>query len=761
MILSEFQKLAVDSIEQGHHVLVTAHTGSGKTLPAEHAIRYFTQQGKRVIYTAPIKALSNQKYNEFTRKFPELQVGIFTGDNKQNPDASILIMTTEILQNKLMQPEASHLDFELNDLGCVVFDEVHYIDDEERGTVWENTIIRLPKTVQMVMLSATIGDKEGFASWIEKITERKVVICSTDKRVVPLIYTSFFTAPTKKIDNLTDPKQRKEVNALVDTFDLLKQEKLYELNMEKNKRINKLVGEVSRKYVLNQLCEKLREREQFPCLFFVLSRKKLEEMAKEIQVPLFDPGEIDFQIEPICKQLLVTRLDNWKEYMLLPEYTFYISLLKKGIGVHHAGMLPIFREMMEILYEQKYSAVLFATETFSIGLNMPTKTVCFTSLYKHDGHGVRMLHPHEFTQMSGRAGRRGIDTVGHVVLVSNLYEPPETSALVKLFVTPPKVIKSKFKMNYSLLLKEPTLDAAKKIAHQSLMKVDIDRMEMSCRIELEEKQLQYHKKMTFLTRKNECILYQSKWNKMEMLPAKQKKEAMKQCKRMETSEFLSQYLIFQELKEMEKEIERLQGEETYASTYVETKMNDLDLILQENGFVEDKKAKASCIHEVHPLVMTELCIETNYFKDYTCNDLFGLLSCLCDVKVEEPLKNHRPTFLLKEHQYIQTRLDYYLDQEYKKDLPSTEVHLQYDMAKYVMGWMMNCSNDIESVQWIETFKHEKGLFVADFIKVCLKLVNIARELERAYEDKPELCVLLKSGTSQLLKFVCTQDSLYL
>jgi superfamily II RNA helicase len=761
MILSEFQKLAVESIEQGHHVLVTAHTGSGKTLPAEHAIRYFTNQGKRVIYTAPIKALSNQKYNEFTRKFPELQVGIFTGDNKQNPDASILIMTTEILQNKLMQPEASHLDFELNDLGCVVFDEVHYIDDEERGTVWENTIIRLPKTVQMVMLSATIGDKEGFASWIEKITQRKVVICSTDKRVVPLIYTTFFTAPTKKIDNLKDPKQRKEVNALVDTFDLLKQDKLYELNMEKNKRMNKLVGEVSRKYVLNQLCEKLREREQFPCLFFVLSRKKLEEMAKEIQVPLFDPGEIDFQIEPICKQLLVTRLDNWKEYMLLPEYTFYISLLKKGIGVHHAGMLPIFREMMEILYEQKYIAVLFATETFSIGLNMPTKTVCFTSLYKHDGHGVRMLYPHEFTQMSGRAGRRGIDTVGHVVLVSNLYEPPETSALVKLFVTPPKVIKSKFKMNYSLLLKEPDLESAKKIAHQSLMKVDIDRMEMSCRVALEEQYINYHKKLPYLIQKDECLLYQSKQKKMEMLPAKQKKEYAKQCKEMETSDFLSQYLIFQELQEMEKEMERIQQEETYASTYVETKMNDLDHILKENGFIEDKKSKASCIHEVHPLVMTELCIETNYFKDYSSTDLFGLLSCLCDVKVEEPLKNHHPTFLVKEHQYIQTRLDYYLDQEYKKDLPSTEIHLQYDMAKYVMGWMMNCSNEMESVQWIETFKHEKGLFVADFIKVCLKLVNIARELERAYEDKPELCVLLKSGTSQLLKFVCTQDSLYL
>jgi superfamily II RNA helicase len=638
---------------------------------------------------------------------------------------------------------------------------VHYIDDEERGTVWENTIIRLPKTVQMVMLSATIGDKEGFAGWVEKITHRKVVICSTDKRIVPLIYTTFFTAPNKNIINLKDPKQRKEMNALVDTFDIIKKDKLYEARMDKNKRMNKLIGNMSRKFVLNQLCEKLREREQFPCLFFVFSRKKLEEMAKEIQVPLFDPGEIDFQIEPICKQLLVTRLENWKEYMLLPEYTFYISLLKKGIGVHHAGMLPIFREMIEILYEQKYIAVLFATETFSIGLNMPTKTVCFTSLYKHDGNGMRMLYPHEFTQMSGRAGRRGIDTVGHVVLVSNLYDAPDTSSMVKLFVTPPKVIKSKFKMNYALLLKEKDLDAAKQIAHQSLMKVDIERMELSSRIALEEQLIQYHKKRTYLVQKDECILYHTNLKKMEMLPAKQKKEYAKQCKEMETSSFLSQYLLFQELQEMEKEIERIQQEETYASTYIETKMNELDCILKENGFIEDKKTRASCIHEVHPLVMTELCIETHYFKGYTCTDLFGLLSCMCDVKVEEQLKTYHPTFLTKEHQFIQSRLNYYMDQEYKKDLPSTEVQLQYDMSKYVTGWMSHCSNELESVQWIETFKQEKGLFVADFIKVCLKLVNIARELERAYEDKPELCILLKEGVSQLLKFVCTQDSLYL
>ena len=202
-VLSEFQIKAIESIENGHHTLITAHTGSGKTLPAEHAIKYFTQKGKKVIYTSPIKALSNQKFAEFSKKFPELQVGILTGDNKHNPGADVLIMTTEILQNNLLRTNKNaYLEIDMNietELACVIFDEVHYIDDPERGTVWEQCIIMLPNHVQMVMLSATIGEKEKFASWIENIKENKVNICSTDKRVVPLSFYTYLAVPNKII----------------------------------------------------------------------------------------------------------------------------------------------------------------------------------------------------------------------------------------------------------------------------------------------------------------------------------------------------------------------------------------------------------------------------------------------------------------------------------------------------------------------------------------------------------------------------------
>jgi len=167
-----------------------------------------------------------------------------------------------------------------------------------------------------------------------------------------------------------------------------------------------------RQHVMNSLLLQLRDKEMLPAIAFVFSRKQVEELSNDITFPLFEDNEKDYNIAPVCKQLLVSRVPNWKEYIILPEYEHYVKLLEKGIGLHHAGMIPIFREMMEILYEQKYIKVLVATETFSIGLNMPTKTVCFTSLHKHDGQHYRMLYNNEFKQMCGRAGRRNIDKIG-------------------------------------------------------------------------------------------------------------------------------------------------------------------------------------------------------------------------------------------------------------------------------------------------------------------------------------------------------------
>ena len=202
--LSDFQKYAIEAIVEGHHALVTAHTGSGKTLPAEFALNYFVAKGKRLIYTSPIKALSNQKYSEFSRKYPHISFGLMTGDIKLNPDADVLIMTTEILMNALFlqtlrkkEGQVSSLEFNIDineELACVVFDEVHYINDADRGQTWEKTILMLPKHIQMIMLSATIDAPEKFAKWAEREDDSKIVyLASTNKRVVPLTHYGYLT----------------------------------------------------------------------------------------------------------------------------------------------------------------------------------------------------------------------------------------------------------------------------------------------------------------------------------------------------------------------------------------------------------------------------------------------------------------------------------------------------------------------------------------------------------------------------------------
>jgi superfamily II RNA helicase len=748
MILSEFQVKAIDAIHQGYHVLITAHTGSGKTLPAEKAIEYFTGKGQTVIYTAPIKALSNQKYHEFTKKYPNLQVGIFTGDNKHNPSADVLIMTTEILQNKLIHPTASHLDFNMDRVGCVIFDEVHYLDDEDRGTVWEKSIILLPQHIQMVMLSATIGKKEMFASWIEKIKERKVVICSTDKRVVPLMYYQFFTANPKVIDQTKDPALKRLLESKQNVLDTINDD-----TMDKNRKCLRLLKEPThRKQVLNQLCMQLRQKEMFPCLCFVFSRKQVEELAQDITTPLFEKNEKDYEIEPVCRQLLVSRLTNWKEYVALPEYRFYLDLLHKGIGVHHAGMLPVFREMMEILYDQKYIQLLFATETFAIGLNMPTKTVCFTSLYKHDGHSLRTLYPHEFIQMSGRAGRRNIDPIGHVILLTNLYDPLDAVSMKQLLHSAPKVLKSKFKIGYSLLLQSE--DRA--FVRKSLMMMDIDHQ-----IESSSQKIKTLTEECNIVCDMDCIReYLECQEKLPFTKNRSKQDVLKRMKALESPQLFEQLDLYQKRKACLESLQCETDRKNYAEGYIDRQLNTIQEILSTNGFdCSPKKEIAEILHEVHPLVFTELLVQYDFFKDYSTVDFFMLLSCFCDIKVKEQHQVLTPTVLREECKFIKNRMDYYTQQEWNHDLSASgQDVIQYDMMEFTKQWM-NCEDESSSLFMLQEVKKKKDIFVGDFVKCCLKMVNVAKELDQL--ERLDFREKLREGTALLMKFICTHDSLYL
>ena len=463
--LSDFQKYAIEAIVEGHHVLVTAHTGSGKTLPAEFAINYFKKQNKKLIYTSPIKALSNQKYSEFTRKYPHISFGLMTGDIKINPDADVLIMTTEILMNSLFLQEiekTNSLEFNIDineELACVVFDEVHYINDIDRGQTWEKTILMLPKHIQMVMLSATIDSPERFAKWAERGDESKeVYLASTNKRIVPLTHYGYLTVNESAVKMIKDKEIERDVRKNIHKLILLQDDKGkfnddgYKDLFRMTKLFNQRSMYVKRKHALNNLALFLRDNNMLPAIAFVFSRKLVELCACEITVPLLeDDSKIPYTVRKECEQI-IRKLPNFKEYLELPEYNNLVSLLEKGIGIHHSGMIPILREIVEIMISKKNIKLLFATESFAIGLDCPIKTAVFTGIHKFDGRNERILLSHEYTQMAGRAGRRGIDKIGHVVHCNNLFHLPIQKDYEKMLNGKPQSLVSKFRISYQLIL---------------------------------------------------------------------------------------------------------------------------------------------------------------------------------------------------------------------------------------------------------------------------------------------------------------------
>ena len=478
--LSSFQKHAIESIVEGQHILVTAHTGSGKTLPAEFAIEHFVSNKKKVIYTSPIKALSNQKFYEFRQKFPHISFGILTGDIKTNPEADVLIMTTEILLNTLYAKNRKddntsftnqnnnltmfEMDFE-NELACVIFDEIHYINDLDRGKVWEETIMMLPLHIQMVMLSATLDSPEKFALWCEtrgEITscesDKVVYLTSTYERVVPLTHYSFITCTQGLFKVLKDKQLETEIKKITNSLNIIQDSKgiFNDDNYLKIKKTLKTFQDknhyVKRQHVLNTVSKHMFDNNMLPAICFVLSRKALEQCAKEITVPLLeDDSKVSYIVRRECEQI-IRKLPNFQEYLNLPEYLNIVSLLEKGIAIHHAGIMPILREMVELLFAKGYVKLLFATETFAVGINMPTKTVLFTDVNKFDGSGPRLLYSHEYTQMAGRAGRRGIDTVGHVIHLTNLFRNTDQVAMKTMMKGKPQTLTSKFKISYNLIL---------------------------------------------------------------------------------------------------------------------------------------------------------------------------------------------------------------------------------------------------------------------------------------------------------------------
>lgn len=425
----DFQKWGFRGIEDNDNILVTAHTGAGKTALALYAIaKYMKDEDCQVIYTSPIKTLSNQKFKEFSEHFDD--VGILTGDVKINPSGRLLIMTAEILRNSLLRTsdeEVYEWNFNPEQVKCVIFDEVHYINDVNRGNVWEEIITKLDPSIQLVMLSATITGAEKLAQWIVELKKKNCYLIPTDFRPVPLKHYLFHN---KDIHCIKDKQWHGDVWTEIT-------KKYSDENFSANAVIKCI-----------KFC---KENNIMPMNIFLLNRRLTEVVARKIPFNLTDRDEKK-EIHRQWDKYLLKYRDTYQSTF---QWNFLFSLAEKGIGVHHSGLIPILKEMIEILYEQKLLKVLIATETFALGVNMPTRTVVFTEITKFDGNTKRMLRPEEYNQMAGRAGRRGLDDNGIVIILpkANVLEYEARN----MIINPPIKISSKLIIDYNYILKRMIL----------------------------------------------------------------------------------------------------------------------------------------------------------------------------------------------------------------------------------------------------------------------------------------------------------------
>lgn len=464
----DFQVQAMKHIDRGCSVIVSAPTGSGKTVIAEYAIEKALEKQGRIIYTTPLKALSNQKFRDFKERFGPDRVGLITGDITINRDAWIVIMTTEIFRNILYQDIGS-----INDVIYAVLDEIHYICDEERGTVWEEVIISCPREIPLVCLSASIGEIERFARWVSQLKGRDMEVILHYERVVPLIHYYYWEdelyalITPQGVERATLKSLKRKINAFLSS---VRPGQLY----------HKYAGERWAATLESSIVSELRNRDMLPAIYFKFSRKGCDlaafRLSNQLSLP---PSEFPNPNKRRGDKRTKRRGRKWttgsasliteEEQRSIEAFTDYFaagltgeelkldqtknifSWAKKGIGVHHAGLIPALKEYVERLFNQGLLKIVFATETLALGINMPARTTVISSFAKYTSTGQhRPLTATEYIQLTGRAGRRGIDEIGYALIPFEVWTP--LAQVVEIATGEPEPITSNFRFSYNTIL---------------------------------------------------------------------------------------------------------------------------------------------------------------------------------------------------------------------------------------------------------------------------------------------------------------------
>jgi hypothetical protein len=545
---------------------------------------------------------------------------------------------------------------------------------------------------------------------------------------------------------------------------------------------------IKRKHVLNDLALFLRDREMLPAIGFVFSRKQVEMCAQEITVPLLeDDSKVGYTVRRECEQI-IRKFTNYQEYLELPEYNQLVALLEKGIGIHHSGMIPVLREIVELMISKKYIKLLFATESFAIGLDCPIKTAIFTGIMKFDGNTERYLMSHEYTQMAGRAGRRGIDTIGYVVHCNNLFQLPSKTDYCDMLGGKPQGLVSKFRISYSLVLnllkngKSKTRDFVNFVNNSMVHGEISDAIEKQkvTIVKAESKFKTLEKSASNLqTPMDICERYLHASTNLKTAVNKKRKEMEKTLSEIEfqyrfiKSDSLQLMAFYLAKTEYENEVSYL----AILENHIDSEVNKLLTVLLEQGFVQitddtysltEKGRIASGIAEIHPLVSADLFHAWNWFHDFSVEQLIGFLAVYTDVKIDEeskawqikiddPFLNTRLNKVIKEYLFYENMED---DHGLKTGI-NYRTALNYDMPELLMEWIKTDSQ--EDCKWfIQTRLQDKGISIGDFTKAVMKISTIAKEWSNIAEQfsQVELLHKLAQIDGKILKYVTTSQSLY-
>jgi superfamily II RNA helicase len=790
--LDPFQQHAITAIEKDENVLVCAKTGSGKTLVGEYQIYHSLNKGKRVFYTTPIKSLSNQKFYDLKHLFKEASVGIMTGDIKFRPDAQIVIMTTEILRNLLYKKGTTteHLgltaSISMDNLDAVIFDECHYINDKDRGKIWEETMILLPREINLVMLSATLDHPEYFANWLGQLKQKPIHLIETQYRIVPLTHNllnrDYRLVPLMNAkETYTD---KVYLDWLRDRQALDDQRRAYQKTVKDARRMG-VEGAIEGKvhahsfvHQMNETIKMLEKEDLLPALFFVLSRKQCEAYAQKVEGSLLSSSDT-----ASVKHIISFHLHrHMKELETVPQYHQIYDLLCRGIAFHHSGLLPLLKEIIEVLFSKGFVKMMFCTETFAVGLNMPTKTVLFAGFRKFDEQtqGMRMLRTDEYIQMAGRAGRRGKDDKGVVIYLPDHdpVEPAEMKAMMKGSRPP---ILSRMDFHYDFILK--TIQASEPaqplkwltIMEQSYWFQQRQRQIKSVKLELDSCQQRIADVKIEDAVYREC---EKRWEleqKIKQTVNAERKEVQRQLDTLKNKQFgpkwVTAWTNFNTLRLLKREEAELRADLEALEAHKES-IGPAVKFLYEIGYLKNddpltlknedltlKGILATEVNEGHQILMTELYTQ-GIVHNLSGEDLVCVLACFLEEKEQDGRASMFDLGVTDEVKKVIFKMNDWIREFREKDdaigYPVQDYwQLSVQMVEPMSHWIHG-----ENASYIcKTF----GLFEGNFIRAVMKMANILDEwlAMATYCQHTEQVNKINEVRQRIIRDIIISDSLYL